>query len=215
MNLKSLIAALMLGVLASCVSNGSEETSFGIATSGLFGGQQEEFPPRFIELLKAEKPALQVSFLERKVTSFLLLEQRKGAFDWWLSSDSIHLIMQNGMLHGTRGLGEGFLAADLSEPLKLVTGLSSGWSDRFHTYLNGADFAVSRTYRCLIENDGAREIKIGDKTVQTRLMKESCRSLDQSFINLYWVNLESRDIVQSRQWVGPVVGIISTRAVPN
>jgi len=203
--------ALLL--LAGCGSKATEDSAFGQAMAG-FGGP-EEFQPRFIALLKAEAPALQIGIVEEGQGGTLLLERRDGQFEYWLSPDGAQIILQDGMLHGTRGFGEGLLASEVTEPLARVHGLDPGWSDRFHTYLDGTDRTVTRTYRCQITSDGPREIEIAGAPVQTRLMRESCRSLDQEFENLYWVGPDSRDIVLSRQWSGPYVGAISTRVVPE
>ena len=101
----------------------------------------------------------------------------------------------------------------LSQPLSHVRGLTSGYSDRFHTYLDGNDQAETRTYRCLFTVGKQSEVALRSKTVQTVQMRENCRSLDQEFTNIYWVTPETRRIVQSRQWAGPFVGALSTRVV--
>ncbi|MEL7257828.1 MAG: YjbF family lipoprotein, partial [Pseudomonadota bacterium] len=135
-------------------------------------------------------------------------------FEYWLSPEGAQVILQDGMLHGLRGFGEGLLASELTEPLALVRGLRPGVSDRFHTFLDGNDRAVTRTYRCLIERIGPEEIALADIQVNTVLMVERCRSLDQSFENFYWVAPARSQIVLSRQWAGPFLGALSTRVVP-
>jgi len=117
-------------------------------------------------------PQLEVAYVRSKQSGAILLEHQRGDFDYWLSSDEVQLILQKGLIHGTRGIGEGLLAAELSQPLYHILNLKSGHSDRFHTYLNGND---------------------------------------QEFVNLYWVDPSQRRILQSRQWIGPIVGYISTR----
>lgn len=199
--------------LAACGTTVEEDTALGLAIGGFSGGQ--EFEPRFTALLRADATALQVGFIEQDTSGALLLERTKGDFSFWLSSDGAQLIFQGGILHGTRGFGEGLLASELSQPLARIRSLQGGQSDRFHTYLDGNDKAVTRTYRCLIENAGPRDLALGTGQVSTQLMREDCRSLDQSFRNLYWVIPGSGRIVQSRQWAGPFMGEISTRIVPK
>ena len=89
-----------------------------------------------------------IAVIETEEAGELRLEQRDGPYEYWLSSDGVQLVLQDGMLHGTRGFGQGLLASDLSEPLARLQSLQEGPSDRFHTYLNGNDEAVTRTYRC-------------------------------------------------------------------
>lgn len=200
----------VIALLIGCGTSQENDSLFDQALGGLRGS---EFVPRFTALLKAEAPALQIGFVERQEGGTLLLERRDGDFDYWLSPDGVQIILQNGMLHGTRGLGEGLLASELSEPLSHVRGLTPGYSDRFHTYLDGNDQAETRTYRCLFTVGAQSEVALRSKTVQTVQMRENCRSLDQEFTNIYWVTPETRRIVQSRQWAGPFVGALSTRVV--
>lgn len=178
-------------------------------------GQTDEadFVPRFVSLLQSEADALQIGFIDQDNNGTLLLERQDDDIAYWLSPDGAHVILQHGVLHGTRGFGEGLLASELSEPLALIRGLQSGWSDRFHTYLDGNDIAVSRTFRCRIDNRGAVEVDLITRKANTILMRENCKSLDQEFTNLYWVDPTSRAIVLSRQWMGPETGNISTRVV--
>ncbi|MEM6311041.1 MAG: YjbF family lipoprotein, partial [Pseudomonadota bacterium] len=203
----------VLLLLAACGTAGNEDSPIGQSIAAL--RTDADFVPRFITLIKEEAPTLQVGFIDTETSGNVLLERQDGAFAYWLSPDGGQIVLQDGMLHSVRGFGEGLLASELSEPLALVRGLQSGWSDRFHTYLDGNDFAVTRTYRCRIENRGPRELNLFGTPTDTRLMREDCRSLDQEFVNLYWVAPSSRNIIVSRQWVGPVVGAISTRIVPR
>ena len=202
----------VLALLAGCGRVANEDAALGQAIAAISGGS--EFEPRFTALLKAEAPALQIAFIDSGLAGTLLLERRKGPYEYWLSPDGGQLILQNGILHGTRGFGEGLLSSELSEPIARVRGLREGPSDRFQTYLDGNDRAVTRTYRCLIEVAGPRAVTLGDRKVPAQLVREDCRSLDQSFKNLYWVTPDDGRIIQSRQWDGPFLGEISTRIIP-
>jgi hypothetical protein len=204
-----LAGALLLGACAQV------QETLSNATGGLTGTTTPEFTPRFIALIEAEVPTLQVSFVDQDLQSALLLEQQRAGLSYWLSSDGGMLITQNGMLHGMRGLAGGLLASDLSAPLALVLRGQEGVADRFHTFLDGNDRAVARTYRCTITARGPRDVNLGARTAKTQLMRESCRSLDQTFANQYWVETARGEIVQSRQWSGDFLGYIATRVVAN
>lgn len=204
----------LLTTLAACSSD-SEQRAPLLETATRLSGTGPNATPRFAARLSAGAPVLQIGFVETKQSANLLLERRHGEFDYWISVEGAHVILQSGMLHGTRGFGEGLLASDLSAPLALVLARRSGQADRFHTYLDGNDRAVTRTYRCRIDNDGPQQIELATGPVATTLMTERCRSLDQSFVNFYWVSAASGQIVQSRQWAGPRLGSLSTRVVPN
>lgn len=200
--------------LAACSSATDRQTPFQSAI-GMVRGDQVDVSPRFANLVAQDAPILQVGFINEGTNANVLLERRNGPFTYWLTSQGGHIILQSGMLHSSRGFGEGLLASELSEPLAMIRGLRDGTSDRLHTYLDGNDRAMTRTYRCVFRNDGPAQVELATGIVQTVLMTESCRSLDQEFLNFYWVVPSTRQIVQSSQWSGPEIGLISTRIVPR
>jgi len=207
-------ALLLCSLLAGCGTVADKKNPI-LAGLNTLQGSQPALAPRFASLVEQDVPRLQVSIIETGANATLLLERQNGNFAYWLTVDGSHLVLESGLLHGTRGFGEGLLASELGEPLALVRSRRDGWSDRFHTYLDGNDRAVTRTYRCLIENKGQKETKLLGGTVKTELMSESCRSLDQKFLNFYWVVPATGQIVLSRQWAGPEIGQISIRVVPR
>lgn len=208
---------MMWRILIVCAAlAGCSSSNEGFSTSELVDrlrGIRPDLNPRFEAQLRASAPSLQVGFAELETSANLLLERRDGDFEYWISFDGKHIVLQSGMLHGTRGFGEGLLASELSEPLALIGARRGGFADRFHTYLDGNDRAITRTYRCLIEVEGRRDVTLLDGTVSAVFMTESCRSLDQSFRNFYWISPASGEILQSRQWAGPEIGLVSTRVV--
>jgi len=209
-----LLVFLSLPALLGACTNSSDDFK---NMSHILAPGKTAFTPRFQALAEAgtSVPALQVALVEQDRAGTVLLESQRNGIDTWLTPDGATLIMRQGMLVGTRGFGAGMLASDVDQPLSMVLNGRQGYSDRFHTFLNGNDETNTRTYRCEIVNRGAREISVGDKPTQTRLMAEDCKSLDQSFLNLYWVSASGNRIVQSRQWAGDYLGIVTTRAVPR
>jgi len=203
------LPAVAIALLTAC-SSSDTASNLDLAVDAI-RGTQPDFTPRFIELLRADAPVLDVSFIEQDSRANLLLDRRDGAFEYWLTSDGAHLILQSGMLHGTRGLGEGLLASDIDDALRLVRSRQAGTVDRLHTYLDGNDRAVTRTYRCVIDVSGPATITLPSGPANVSLMTERCRSLDQVFTNFYWVVPKTGQIVQSRQWSGPELGAMSTR----
>lgn len=208
----SIVLVAITGLLSGCSSATDTQSPLGLAVNRLRGAQPD-MVPRFARLARDETAVLQVGLVDQKASFAMLLERRDGAFDYWLTGTGEQIVLQHGMLHSTRGFGEGLLASDISQPLARVRGMQPGYSDRFHSFLDGNDRAVTRTYRCLIENSGAQTIELGTGPVNTVLMTENCRSLDQEFTNFYWVVPATGRIIQSRQWSGPRLGALSTRVV--
>lgn len=171
-----------------------------------------QFPPRFAALVAdTSVPLLVVTVESRGQSGRLLLENTVNGVETWLSADMSALMIQNGMLQGTRGVGSNLFAADLTEPLPLVLSGRRGYSDRLHSNLTGDDRIDTRTFRCLVETQGSSVIQLEIGTIPTRVMIEDCKSLDQAFTNTYWVSENTGDIVQTRQWAGAELGYITTQ----
>ncbi len=198
--------------LMGCEASGTPDARAFLSGAGV---QPKEIEPRYIALLKAQAPALQIGFPDKaEGGGTLLLEDRDDAFEYWLSPEGAQVILQDGVLHGLRGFGAGLMASDLTEPLANLQALSPGVSDRFQTFLTGDDKTQTRTYRCVFEQAGTEKVDLQGATVEAFLMIERCRNLDQAFENYYWVEPSRRRIVLSRQWAGPGLGALSTRVVP-
>lgn len=196
--------------LSACGTVVDQNTAF---SQSLARFQPQQTVPRFAAIQQTGAPRLQVALVRDDLASDLLLERRNDPFEYWLSSDGVQLVLQSGVIHSTRGLGEGLMASELSQPLARIASLEPGPSFRFHTYLTGNDETVTRTYSCDFRWVRDIEIPVSGSRIQTVLLRESCNSLDQYFENLYWVDPDNRRIVQSRQWAGPYIEAISTRIV--
>ncbi|MFT6090194.1 YjbF family lipoprotein [Sulfitobacter sp.] len=171
-----------------------------------------QFPPRFAALVAdTSVPLLVVTIESSKQGGRLLLENSVNDVETWLSADMSALMIQNGIIRGTRGVGSELFASDISEPMKLILSGNTGYSDRFTSNLGGDDRIRTRTYRCLVETRGSDVINLEIGRVATRVMTEDCKSMDQSFTNTYWVSSTTGAIVQSRQWAGDEVGYMITQ----
>ena len=210
LQLLTLAAAVTL-VLTSCTNTSDD---FDQISDILRPGHQQPVA-RSGPLIRANVPRMQVSFPETELAGVTLLEGTRDGIDTWLSADGGTLIMQRGMLLGSRGFGQGLLTSDVSQSLKIVLSGHGGTAHRFHTYLNGNNETNTRTYICQIENRGPRTATIGGIAIDARLMAEDCQNLDQQFLNLYWVSSANNQIVQSRQWLGDFIGVVNTRVIPR
>ncbi len=172
-----------------------------------------QFPPRFVTLMEdMTVPALTLVVETRSQTGRLLMESRINGVETWLSSDLSAVMLENGMLQGTRGIGSELFAAELSEPMALILSGRKGYSNRLHSNFNGNEEIVTQNFRCLVEVGGSAVLKLEIGNVPTRVMTEDCKSKDQSFRNTYWISTKSGTIVQSRQWAGEELGYIKTYA---
>ncbi|HDY94093.1 hypothetical protein LCGC14_0489040 [marine sediment metagenome] len=216
MILRALTLGLCLAGLSAC-SESKGLLARGVAVAvdddSVVPKTSQGFPPRFAALVEDTSiPALLLTVENRKQTGRMLREARVNGVDTWLSSDLTALMLEDGMLQGTRGLGSELFAADVSEPKAMILSGRGGYSDRLHSNLTGTDEISTRAYRCLVETQGSATLALEIGAVATRKVTEDCKSLDQSFRNTYWVSVNSGAIVQARQWAGDEVGYLMTKA---
>tara|TARA_R110002110_G_scaffold162344_1_gene361583 strand:+ start:1180 stop:1848 length:669 start_codon:yes stop_codon:yes gene_type:complete len=216
MNMRFAALGLGLLVLSACAPSKSlleRGVAISLNDPSLVSQPVGQFPPRFSALIAdTTVPALTLTVESRSQTGRLLLESRINGVETWLSSDLSAVMLENGMLQGTRGVGSELFAAELSEPMALILSGRTGYSNRLHSNFNGNEEIVIHNFRCLVEFEGSAVIKLEIGNAPTRVMTEDCKSSDQSFQNTYWVSTKSGAIVQARQWAGDELGYIKTQA---
>jgi glutamate formiminotransferase len=99
--MKFLFPILAAVLLTNCTNTSDD---FDQVAGFLRPGRQQPIA-RSEPLIRANAPRLQVSFLETELAGVTLLEGTRDGIDTWLSADGGTLIMQRGMLQGTRGFG--------------------------------------------------------------------------------------------------------------
>lgn len=211
---KGVASALFLaaGLLSGCTSYSTEPNRVEMIRAGL-GKAAPAAIPRFAALAETPTDALQIAITQQQRSAVLLRESRVQGIETFLSPNGVGLMLDAGIVVGTRGLGEGLLGSDVSETRALVLARRGGSADRLMTYLDGNDRAVTRSFRCSVSDAGDQPLQIGSHQLNTRVMAEDCQTPDRSFRNFYFVEDASGRIVQSQQWVGPYIGEIATRVV--
>lgn len=176
---------------------------------GVTGPLVPEVSPTYAALARAGAPVLQVGVESAGTATFARREGLRAGITTYVTPDGAAVILQDGMLRGTRGLGADMLASDIAASHDLILSLRDGTAERFHTFLDGGNQAVTQRFVCDVAVQGAREIAIGAERMRTVLMTENCRD----FVNYYWVVPGAGRVVQSRQWSGAFSGMLVIREV--
>lgn len=202
--------------LAACSGQNLTERALGVILDEPQVASSSGHFPRFVPLLASKRgSALDVEITKSGLRGGFLREATRGNIESWLGNDGVALIFDRGVLHGTRGLGAGLLASDVSASANAILAGRSGDVQRVHTYLTGNDLAVTRAFKCTIENQGSETIQLDNGATSTRRMVEMCYGIDQSFKNTYWVDTGRGRIVQSRQWSGDFIGELAIQTIYN
>ena len=171
--------------------------------------------PQVEAALQSGAPALLISIEDQDeaIAPFAAQTARRGVTTW-RSADGVSVTTRADLLQATRGLGADMLASDTTQSATRLRINQPGIAQRFHTFLNGEDQAVTRAYVCEITTRGPRQIDVGRGSEPARLMAEDCASLTETFTNLYWI-APGGAVLQSRQWAGPFTGPLAIRRIPQ
>lgn len=128
----------------------------------------------------------------------------------WQTITGENVILRDGILFATRGLGRDLASSDTSAGQRAVrTNGPSGGERRMQVRndVHGADEIVLQCESTVL---GRETIEIIELRFQTRKVRETCQASYGTVTNDYWVGTRG-DVLQSRQWAGPGVGYLKIR----
>lgn len=135
-------------------------------------------------------------------------DSNPGTVEVWESSDNAQIILRDGVLVGTKGLGGDMRSAQAATTIAGFDGQGGGGQRRITlARLNGTAQTVS--FACDMTQLGRETIRIVDQQVSTYRMREECSQGAARFTNEYWVETGSGKMRKSRQWAGPTFGYIN------
>ncbi len=158
------------------------------------------------DLIEAQEvELLRMSIISRDVTGLVIFGGVNGSKVTWLSGEGGGFVFDDGLLVGTRGLGDDLMGADVVGAKASLRG--GGNHIRTLDFLNGLSQIERRTYQCSSVQTGRENITIVERTYATTIIEETCRGDNDSFKNTYWRG-ENGVIWQSRQWISSGIGYL-------
>lgn len=154
---------------------------------------------------------LQVIIPAYNARAELSLLTSRGDIQDWRASDGSSIVMSDGMLVGTRGLGADLFSA---EAPGLIRALLSGRGTvkRQHLYLDGEGATSRVLYVCSVSiaKDPPKRVGMasagGDRHLVEHCVSELPKAVE--FTNIYWLSSGDKEIKRSRQWVSTKIGSI-------
>lgn len=135
-------------------------------------------------------------------------DSRGGTVDIWQSTDNGQVILNNGILVGTRGVGNDIIASDAALTISAVLGMQNGRGIRRYEVSDGDSTSSKLALDCTWANLGNEVIIVANQKLGTTHMRETCLPSNEGFImveNHFWVQ-KGGQIRKSLQWAGPAVG---------
>lgn len=145
-------------------------------------------------------PLIMVTLEKAGTTQVLAMTGENNGMRTYMTRNEQSVILRNGLLVGTRGLGDDLSVAEASGSAALILSGRSGQADRVMRYYTGDGLERPLPMRC--------EVGPGPKAGVT---VESCQGLGIDFQNNYI--LSGGRATVSRQWIGPALGYITIQTL--
>lgn len=207
---------LALLVISGCSSNADVSSLYKSVQPFSQSALQQN--PDFIAARENGSPLFTAGIESNPGTSALFVRQSRSAVsgvETWIGIDGAQIMLDRGVLIGTRGFGADIMASKVDESQALITSLGSGYATRLMTLLDGENHAITRAFKCQISPGPIQTVSQGLKDVVAQTVIESCRNGEIAFSNFYWLVPSTREIIQSSQWAGELTEKISIRKTPN
>ncbi|KAA9006740.1 YjbF family lipoprotein [Histidinibacterium aquaticum] len=157
----------------------------------------------------AGAPAIQVGAVRTGGFALFRQEAMRDGRQSYLGPGGVGLVLDRGLIIASRGTPDALMAVEVEGLHAALRQTTGGETLRRHWYLTGTNENEELALTCAVRPMGPREVRIGGGTVPAHLMVERCDGVNV-IENLYWLGRDG-DILQSRQWIGPRTGALSTR----
>ena len=203
-------AMAALAMLAGCTSDGSSAAErLAPALEGLIFG--EEDPPEPPVLSRAELAQIPFATLAISVPdgprSYVAAVANNGGFIVYQDQARRSVVLEGGLLVGTRGLGYNLSAIkhQANDPISNQTPLDAWPASVVRNYQFSLKVAPDYqiTVRCGFQVIARERIEIVELFFDVARVEETCTNGKRTFSNTYWVAPETGFIWKSIQWAGP------------
>jgi hypothetical protein len=139
---------------------------------------------------------------------------RNGPVRTFATPNEQTLVLRDGLLTATRGLGHDLMSAETADAAALILGRRAGTAARTYRYLDGEGIERPLPMACTVTTGPAKSFDFARHHYDTLQVDESCRATTAtlSVAMSYWVTADGT-VALSRQWIGPALGHVTIQLV--
>lgn len=188
----TLVAAVSLTLLAGCTSRLAQTAA--VAAIGATA-----LPAPQVNPIDARVQSL--TLLDRKVKFAVVPVKQSGDVTVWAAADGAQVALRDGVMIWSRGYGMDLMSAE-APPLSALSRVG-GQHSRVYYWLDGSDKPVSQSFSCSISQEPYTNGAPGERHFVEACMASGGAKLTNDFV----ISSKGR-IVESRQWLSPMVGMM-------
>lgn len=137
---------------------------------------------------------------------------RNGAMRTYMTPAQEALILRNGLLTGTRGLGNDLSVAEPGPMAALIRSRRAGTGQRIMRYLSGDGVERPLPLTCTTITGAVQRFPLAGRNWTALQVGEACHGQGVEIENSYLVTADGQ-IPVSRQWIGPALGHVVIQVI--
>lgn len=157
-------------------------------------------------------PLIYVGLESAGTAQVMAMTGSNGAMRTYMTTNEQALIIRDGMLVGTKGLGNDLAVAEADGPSALIRGRRAGEASRTMRLLDGEGVERPLPMRCTVSAGGNKSFGFAGTSWSATQMAETCVAGPLKVENSYLVT-SGGQIPVSRQWVTPQLGYVSIQTI--
>ncbi|MBE9635926.1 YjbF family lipoprotein [Salipiger mangrovisoli] len=206
------LLAGLIATLAACGNDDRRDPLLESAYESLFGGfgAEEQTPITDQQVGQAlaatDRPVIRFTVLDREAEALAVEIERNGAHRTYATADRQAIVLRNGLITATRGLGGDLMSVEEDRLLGLLRGRSAGQATYVQRYLTPEDVTEALSFTCTVTPGQSSDIAQGVIRTSVTVMQAACSDgQGTAFTDSYLVD-GSGEIVTSKQWLGETTG---------
>lgn len=145
-------------------------------------------------------------------TQVMAMTGQNGDMRTYMTPNEQALIIRNGILTGTKGLGHDLSVAEANGTAALIRSRRSGQATRINRYLGGDGVERPLPMTCTVAVGEGKSFGFAGRAWSATQVVESCEGGGVQMQNSYLVTA-SGQIPVSRQWISPRLGYVTIQTI--
>ncbi|MBV2359353.1 YjbF family lipoprotein [Thalassococcus sp. CAU 1522] len=208
-----------LAMLAACGNSPSAETTGRIIKQvpQILAARRAEPRPLTAEqvgraLAATDAPIIMLQIESRKSQTLLIEIERNGPYRTFATSARQSVVIRNGLVTATRGLGGDLMSSEEDALLEMVRGRKHGVVRYTQRYLTPEDVTEAIDYDCLVKSEGTTSVPTTAGPRTATEMQAICES-DGRVRTMTFLVDGNGNILSARQWLGETTGFVGVQVV--
>lgn len=163
-------------------------------------------------LAQTDGPLALIGVESREAQALVLQVERNGPYRTFATRDQQTIILRDGLIAGTRGLGGDLMSSDVAGMGRLVRARRAGTTPYTMRFLTPENRTVALQYTCRVAPGDTAPFALGTIRATGRVVTAACSGEDGSFTNSFIVG-SGGEVLAARQYLGDITEFLSIQTV--